>query len=209
MKPTLLLLSAILAAGVLAGAIPQGRAADPSPAAAADPSPAPAAPAPPTPAWIAKLEQIADIATVILDGDDCMTIVTDRAEQYVHVQDPRDQFRGSDNYDVNFEPFRRNKKLLIRLSRLADFPVDCNLWLRTKAKPEMVHMVIRQVNSWSRYWDFGEMARNPSDHMKEALAGKRVTIPADRGNLVAVLTPVRDSLGDVVGFVEVCAPKPD
>lgn len=154
---------------------------------------------------VARLDELAAIGSVMVDGDECLQIVTDRAAELMFRVDPRDRWAGSDNYDVNFEPFIRTKKLLIRLGRLADFPVDCNLWMICKKRPKMVHMVIRQLNGWSQWYRFGQLAIDPPAEMKRVLStGQRVTVEGKLGDRVSVLSPVRNSLGDVVGLLEIC-----
>lgn len=153
---------------------------------------------------VAKLDGIGRVASIIMDGDDCLTIVTDRAEEWLFRRHPQDQWFASDNYDVNFEPFVRNKKLLIRLSKLEEFPIDCNLWLKTKGNPDKIHLVIRQVNGFSQWYSFGQLAIDPPAEMKKVLdTGERVTVAGGRSDYVSVLAPVRTALGDVIGLVEV------
>ena len=86
----------------------------------------------------ARLDEIARIASVLVDGELCLHIVTDRAEQLMFKPDPRDPYAGADNYDVNIEPFMQTKKLLARLALLAEFPADCNLIMRSKVRPEKI-----------------------------------------------------------------------
>lgn len=154
----------------------------------------------------AKLDELGRLASALVDGEECAQIVTDRAEELMFRVDPDDRWAGSDNYDVNPEPFLRTKKLLARIGKLADLPVDCNLWVKCKRRPEMVTIVIRQVHGWSQFYEWAQMAMEPTPEMKRALeGGERVLVrarpPRDH---VSVLAPVRDSLGDVTGFVEVC-----
>ena len=62
------------------------------------------------------LDEIARVATIMVDGDLCQRIVTARAMESIFRVDPRDQYADSDNYDVNDEAFIRTKKTLMRLS---------------------------------------------------------------------------------------------
>lgn len=152
---------------------------------------------------VGELRRLAAIASAVLDGDECMEIVTDRAAELMFKVDPRDKWIGSDNYDVDREKFTRTKKLLIRVSRLADFPADCNLWLRTKQKPWQVHAVILQVNGLSSFYRFGQMVIDPPEEFVPVLKeGQTVAVTGKRPNVVSVLAPVHNSLGDVVGLVE-------
>lgn len=82
------------------------------------------------------LEEVARIASVMMDGDICERIMTPRALQKMFAIDPNDRWAGSDNFDVNHEPFVRAKKTLIRLARLVPYPVDCNLWMPLQQDPK-------------------------------------------------------------------------
>lgn len=152
-----------------------------------------------------QLDELGRIASALVDGELASNIVTDRAAKLMFRKDPNDPYAGPDNYDVNFEPFMQTKKLLIRLEGLVDFPVNCNLWVRCKGKPDLVQMVIRQNPGWSHFYTWAMQATEPTPEMARVLAkGERVFVRAKppRDEIV-VLAPVRDSLGDVAGFVEV------
>jgi len=167
--------------------------------------------------FIGRMQQLAAIGSGVIDGDDCLNIVTDRAARLMFARHARDPWAGADNYEVDHATFIRQKKLLIRLSRLVDFPVDCNLWLTCRKDPAKVQMVIRQVNNWSLFYHLGQMHIDPTPEMKKLLAAgepvvvdrKSARIGVERKHFVAVLSPVRTSMGDVIGFIEVCAPAPE
>ena len=196
MRYSIVLAAVSIAAASIAGCGQPGK----TPAAV---SPSPPAGADAQARTIGELRRLAAIASAVLDGDECMEIVTDRAAELMFKVDPRDRWIGSDNYDVDREKFTRTKKLLIRVSRLADFPADCNLWLRTKKKPGRVHAVILQVNGLSSFYKFGQMVIDPPAEFAAVLKqGRTVVVTGKRRNVVSVLAPVRDSLGDVVGLVE-------
>lgn len=152
-----------------------------------------------------QLDEIARIATVMVDGDACQRIVTKRAVEYMHKVDPKDPYIAGDNYDVNDEPYNVTKKTLIRLSRLAPFPCDLNLWLPVEGKPGQIQVVIRNVHEMSQFWRWGGLAQDTPAPMKTVLeTGKRVAATGRSGQ-VAVLAPVYNSLGDIVGLVEAVA----
>ncbi len=157
-----------------------------------------------------ELDEVARVAGVMVDGDLCQRIVTRRALRYMLEQDPRDPYLASDNYDVNHEPFIRTKKTLIRLARLVDFPCDVNLWMPLRTDPPRIHIVIRNVHEMSQFWRWGALHQEMFPPMKRVLeTGERVTV-TDRPGWISVLAPVRNSLGDIVGLVEVVArSRPD
>ena len=149
------------------------------------------------------LEEVARVASVMMDGDVCERIMTPRALQKMFAVDPKDQWAGSDNFDVNHEPYVQTKKILMRLAKLAPYPVDCNLWMPFRQDPKKIQILIRNRHEMSQFWTWGVLFQDQTPKMAEVLAtGKPQTI-VQKGDFVSVLTPVFNSLGDPVGLVEV------
>lgn len=149
-----------------------------------------------------ELDMVARAASVMVDGDVCKRIQTERSMGYILKQHPKDPWFASDNFDVNHAAYIQTKKTLIRLSRLVSFPCDVNLWMPIPANPPRIQILIRNVNEMSQFWTWGNLHQEVPDEMKRVLAGQgRVTI-ARTGGMVSVLAPVYDSLGDIVGLVE-------
>jgi len=149
------------------------------------------------------LEELARVASVMMDGDVCERIMTPRALQKMFAVDPNDRWAGSDNFDVNDEPYVFAKKTLMRLARLVPYPVDCNLWMPFKQDPGKIQILIRNRYEMSQFWTWGVLFQDQTPEMAEVLAtGKPQTI-MQKGDFVSVLTPVINSLGDRVGLVEV------
>ena len=150
----------------------------------------------------AELQQLARVATAVVDGDECERIMTKRALDKMFRTDPRDRWAGHDNFDVNDAPYIAVKKLLRRICTLAPFPVDCNLWMSFRERPELVQILIRQVNEISQFWKWGDLYQPMPPEMKEVLESGRPKL-VTRGDYVSVLAPVLNSLGDPVAIVEV------
>jgi hypothetical protein len=149
------------------------------------------------------LDRIAEVATVMVDGDVCQRIVTDRALAFMLHNSSRDKWADADNYDVDEAAFTQTKKTLIRLSHLVDYPVDVNLWMPPGSDPSLIHVVIRNRYEMSQFWPWGKLVQPVPDPMKTVLrTGERKTIVGKRG-YVSVLAPVRNSLGDIAGLVEI------
>jgi hypothetical protein len=150
-----------------------------------------------------QLDEIARVATVMVDGDLCQRIITKRALNFMGKVDPKDRYLAGDNFDVHHAPFIQTKKTLIRLSRLAPFPCDVNLWMRVEGMPGRIQILVRNVHEMSQFWRWGALQQNLPPPMKTVLAtGKRITV-TERPGWISVLAPVYNSLGDVVGLVEV------
>ncbi len=149
-----------------------------------------------------ELNEVARVATVMVDGDVCQRIVTPRALDYMFKKDPRDPWVDGDNYEVNDKAFITVKKTLIRVSRLAPFPCDVNLWMPIAGHPEKVRVVIRNVNEMSQFWPWGKLYQDMIPQMKQVLeTGRRITV-TEKPGWVSVLAPVHNSLGDTVALVE-------
>ena len=169
------------------------------------------------------LLELARVASVMGDGEEAKRIITDRAHYYLANSDTTYRFLSSDYYDVDHDTFLRMKKTLLRLSMLVDFPCDTSLWVRVEGLADHALRqaqggvslsnpvtVAVQNGGMKRYWQWAEEKRPLEPEMAECLAtGKATAAPKDEARgLVTVLAPVSDSLGDVVGFVELTAKAP-
>lgn len=151
----------------------------------------------------ADLDRIGATAAVMLDGDICQRIVTARAQQFLLKKDPQDPYADSDNYDVNAAEFITTKKTLTRLAMLSDRPIGVNLWMPIAGRPPRIHIVVRSKVEMSQFWTWGQLHSDVPPVMAEVLkTGQRRTVK-DKPGVISVLAPVRNSLGDIVGLVEV------
>jgi hypothetical protein len=148
------------------------------------------------------LDEVARVGSVMVDGDVCLRIVTQRAKELRFAVDPRDQFVAGDNYDVDDAAFNSTKKTLIRLSHLVTFPSDVNLWMPIEGHPGKIQMVIRNKNEMSQFWTWGAIHQDAIPRMESVLkTGQRVTV-TEKPGWISVLAPVYSSLGDIVGVLE-------
>jgi len=149
------------------------------------------------------LDRVAQVASVMVDGDVCRRIQTPKSAESLLKVDPRDPWRASDDFDVNDGAFLQTKKTLMRLARLCPAACDVNLWMPVPATPPRVQILIRNVNEMSQFWRWGDLHQAMPEEMKSVIEkGERVTVRR-RPGMVSVLAPVYDSLGDIVGLVEV------
>ncbi|MEO6828412.1 MAG: hypothetical protein ABI164_01280 [Acidobacteriaceae bacterium] len=148
------------------------------------------------------LAEIARVATTMVDGDVCQRILTPRALAYMLHPNPRDKWAGGDNYDVDDAAFVATKKTLMRLALLAPYPVDVNLWMPLPTTPPQIYVVIRNHYNLSQFWDSELQQKMPPEMQQVLSTGRTLTIRKEPG-MVSILAPVRNSLGQIVGLVEV------
>jgi hypothetical protein len=157
---------------------------------------------------VQHLESIANVATVMVDGDVCERILTARAREFMLRNPSRDQWADADNYDVDERAFIATKKTLMRLALLAPYPVDVNLWMPLKPDASLVHVVIRNRYEMSQFWPWGKLSQSTPEPMRVVLtSGRRMTVRGKSG-YISALAPVKNSLGDIVGLVEVVTRVP-
>lgn len=150
-----------------------------------------------------SLHDVAAIATVMVDGDIAKRIETPESQAWAMKKDPKDPWAASDAYDVNHAAFNTTKKTLIRLSKLCPASCDVNLWMPVHGVPDRIQVLIRNVHEMSQFWPWGALNQPVPPEMKKVLTdGSRVVV-SKRAGMTSVLAPIHDSLGDIVGLVEV------
>ena len=155
----------------------------------------------------AALREAARVAAVLVDGELATRIVTERAWHYMKNPDPRHRFMAGDYYDVDHAGFLAMKKFLLRLETLPGMPCCASLWLAVPGKSDRVTVAV-QNGTLHRYYRWGMGSREAEPEMARCLASGEAVEAPDSPELVTVLAPVRNSLGDVVGCVELTAPNP-
>jgi len=155
-----------------------------------------------------ELDDIGRIATVMVDGDVCLRIMTKRSLDWIFTVDPKDPWVAGDNFEVNHAPYIQTKKTLARLSRLVPYACDVNLWMPFQEHPDKIQILIRNVNEWSQFWSWGALTQDMPMEMKRVLeTGKREQVMRKPG-MISILAPVYSSLGDIAALVEVVAMEP-
>jgi len=153
------------------------------------------------------LRQIGRTASIMFDGELCGRIVTERSWKWMRDFDPKDRFSVSDNYDVAHKPFERAKNTLLRLQRLApdDLPVQCLLWVPVPTLAGKMTVIVWNGGP-SRWWRWANQHLPAEPAMLAAMETAGLTeVPEAGTGVLTVLAPVRDSLKEVTGFVEVSA----
>jgi hypothetical protein len=91
----------------------------------------------------------------------------------------------------------------MRLARLCTEACDANLWIPVTSSPPQIQIMIRNAYEMSGFWKWGDLHQEMPLEMKRVLdTGDRVTVRR-RSGMISVLTPVYDSLGNIVALVEI------
>ncbi|MBA3846009.1 MAG: hypothetical protein H0X45_05130 [Planctomycetes bacterium] len=156
----------------------------------------------------AALSQIARVATALIDGDEARRIITDRAYWYAADPYPTHIYLAGDYMDFDLARHDRMKKFLIRLGTLAPVRCDAGLWVWVKGAEHLATIACHN-GELHRWYRFGENSRALEPEMVACRRGEAVVArPTATIPFVTVLAPVRDSLGDVIGCVELTAADP-
>lgn len=200
-----------LVAGQMTGPVVQATSSAPGTMPAADYRPPPWQVAPaeiPAQAdsMVRTLHEIARAVTCMVDGEQVKSVLTSRAAEKAFAIDPRDKYAGSDNWDYNHEPFRTTKQTLARAACLAPGLVGCTLYSPSAVKPERWHVLMNTLVSGKQMMVDGDSISSAPDAevLQVFHTGNRVEVRKKTGE-VSVLTPVYDSLGQIVAVVEVFA----
>jgi hypothetical protein len=155
------------------------------------------------------LRWLGGVAAVMLDGEEAGRILEPDTVRYIRQHDSKQGFLSLDHFVVDHGPFLRTKKMLQRLAMLVDFPVGICLWFRLEGVEGQVTPLV-QNGRMGRYYRFGCQTVDRTAEMDACLdRGEIVTAPEDHpSRTLTVLVPVEDSLGDVVGFLELTTENP-
>ena len=154
------------------------------------------------------VREIARVASAVFDGEICGRLLTPRAMDYLAGRvEAAGQFDVGDNIDYDAPLFERAKKLLLRFALLAPegLEVRCTLWEPVAGRADL--MVQSVYNGGPTRWPLKVEAHEAAEPMRRVMQTGQPVELTD-GDMLTVLAPVRDSLQDVTGFIEVSAARP-
>jgi hypothetical protein len=155
------------------------------------------------------LAELARIASALIDGDEARRTITRRAYFYATDPYPQHIYMAGDQLDFDLARHDRLKKFLLRLETLAGVRCNAGVWVRMPGAEERVTVVCHN-GSLHRWYRFGESARPLEPEMRACAEAGAVVVarPTAATPLVTALGPIRDSLEDIVGFIELTARDP-
>ena len=142
----------------------------------------------------ARLLELARVAMAIVDGDaarDCL-----RPTSRIEI--------SPDDYEYDAGHCNALRRGLLRVERLSDLDVQTGVWRLRPDKPGMADLLLagmgypRQFSGWDKYL----IPIPPA--MQQALNGEPGTVFSEDGRYGSVFVPLRDSLDDIVGVLELC-----
>ena len=155
---------------------------------------------------LAAMKKLARVASVMIDGEEVVRLAIGRSPHYVACPDPLYRELGDQPYDAWLLGFLRMKKALQRLETLVDFTCNTALWVKPADVEGRMALLMHNGNV-HRYYVFGDVTMETPPEMAEAMAdGEAAVVEGD--DRLTVLAPLLDSLGDVVGVLELSAEHP-
>ena len=151
---------------------------------------------------LAELARLGEIASGLIDGEEVKAIVLPSAMEQIIEPDPNHPYMAGDSFDVDMEVFLRVKKLLLRIERLGELEVDSSVWIPVRGRDEAT--VILHNGTRHRWYIFGQLKLATPPELREVFESGRIRLvpPGEGDTLATALAPIRDSLGDVIGAVE-------
>jgi hypothetical protein len=144
----------------------------------------------------ARLLELARVALAVVDIDAARDCLLPEARVPVVADDH--------GYDIDL--FNKVKSGLLRAERLTDLSVFTAIWRRRPDDPDKAEVLLvgsaypPELIEWDKY----EVAI--PDPMGLAFDGEPGRLVSGNAELCSVFVPLRDSLDDVVGVLQVCAP---
>jgi len=157
----------------------------------------------------AVLRDIARVAAVMFDGEMCHDIYSEHGMAWLgRDAPPQDRYAITDNIDFNAPVFEAAKKVLLRLQRLAPAGVkelQCFLWVPVAGRGGAMAAAVYNGGA-SRWWQPSMTWLEAPEPLRRAMeTGEPVELGDDGSGVATILAPVRDSLKEVAGLIEVSA----
>jgi len=155
---------------------------------------------------LAAMTELARVASIMVDGEEVLRLAAGRTPYHVACPDPLYDGVDGKPCDAWLLGFLRMKKTLRRLETLVEFTCNTALWTNPPERDGRMALLMHNGNV-HRYYVFGDVEMETPPEMSEVMAGGEATT-VEGGDRLTVLTPLLDSLGDVVGIVELTAEDP-
>jgi hypothetical protein len=145
-------------------------------------------------AMVARLLELGRVALAILDADAARECL--RPSSRIAI--------SPDDYEYDVELCNALKRGLLRVERLSDLDVQTAVWRLRPDLPGMADLLLagkgypRQFAGWNQY------AIPVPEAMQCAFNGEPGVALSEHARWVSVFVPLRDSLDDIVGVLQLC-----
>jgi hypothetical protein len=146
------------------------------------------------PALEARLRELARVSLAILDADavrDCLL--------------PQSRVEISpDDYEYDSDLCHAVRRGLLRIERLSDLDVETAVWRLRPDRPGEADLVLAGHAYTSQFSGWEKYTIPIPEAMARAFDGEPAAASSGDGRWLSLFAPLRDSLDDVVGVLELC-----
>lgn len=157
--------------------------------------PLPAAPEARREAITNRLLELARVSLVVVEAEaarDCLLPISRVAI-------------SEDDFGYDIELCHRLRRGLLLVERLSDLEVTATVWRLPPDRPEVADIVLAGSDYSGQFSGWGKLQVSPPEEMRRAVAGEVASVWSEDGRWCSVFVPLRDSLDDIVGALELCA----
>ena len=112
---------------------------------------------------------------------------------------------SDDDFGYDIELCNRLRRGLLLVERLSDLEVAATVWRVPPDKPEVAEIVLAGSSYTGQFSGWGKLQIVPPEAMRRAFGGEAASVWSEDQNWCSVFVPLRDSLDDIVGVLELCA----
>ena len=142
-----------------------------------------------------RLLELARVSLAIVDAEAARDCILPTARVSI----------SSDDFGYDIDLCNRLRKGLLLVERLSDLDVVSTVWRIPPDKPEAADILLAGSSYTGQVSGWGKMEIEPPEEMRKAFEGETTSLWSADGNWSSVFVPLRDSLDDVVGVLELCA----
>jgi hypothetical protein len=112
---------------------------------------------------------------------------------------------SEDDLGYDIELCNRLRRGLLLAERLSDLEVTATVWRVPPDRPEAADILLAGSGYSGQFSGWGKLQITPPEEMRRAFAGEATWAWSEDGDWCSVFAPLRDSLDDIVGVLELCA----
>ena len=142
-----------------------------------------------------RLLELARVSLAIVDADAARDCLLPTARVSI----------SSDDFGYDIELCNQLRKGLLLVERLSDLDVVSTVWRLPPDKPEVAEILLAGSSYTGQVAGWGKIEIEPPEEMRKAFEGETTSLSSADANWSSVFLPLRDSLDDVVGVLELCA----